>query len=253
MAKNTQVGSGGWLAGLGDFGYLLWQVTLNLRFSFRDRKRVLHQLDHFGVNSVPLVMLVGLFSGAIIAWQGAYQFKGMVSLSILGGQIAKVVFMEMGPVLTAMVISGRVGASMAAELGSMKVTEQIAALRSLSIDPVRYLVLPRVLGLSLMMPVLTLFAIFVALLGAFGVATYFLDITYQTFFSSVKTYFQVSDLMGGLIKSLVFGLIISLICCFKGIQTTGGAKGVGRATISAFVYAAVAILASDFLLWIILF
>lgn len=241
------------LSSIGEFGYLFWQILGRLRYVWRDRKRIIFQLDHIGVESTLLVLLVGLFAGAIIAWQGAYQFKGMVSLSVLGGQVARVVFMEMAPVLTAMVISGRIGASITAEIGTMKVTEQIDALHTLSIDPIRFLALPRFLGLSLMMPILTFFAILIGLLGAFGVATYFLDLSYQTFFSSVRDFFQLSDLLGGLFKSMIFGMIIALIGCFKGLNARGGAKGVGRATINSFVLSAIMILASDFLLWIILF
>lgn len=238
---------------LGEFGYLIWRLLLNLRYTFRDRERVVYQLDHVGVNSVPLVALIGLFAGAIIAWQAAYQFKGMISLSVLGGQVVRVVMMEMAPVLTALVISGRIGASMTAEIGSMKVSEQIDALRTMSIDPVRYIALPRFLGLSLMMPFLTLFAVAVAILGSYLVSDYFLDISRQVFFGSVRDFFAVGDLLGGLAKGAIFGMIIALIGCFMGFHTTGGSRGVGRATISSFVISSVCILAGDFLLWIILF
>ena len=238
---------------LGEIGYLLWQVILNLRFVWKDRKRIWYQLDHIGVDSIPLVLLVGLFAGAIIAWQGAYQFKGMVSLTVLGGQVARVIFMEMAPILTAVVIAGRIGASMTAEIGSMKVSEQIDALRSMAIDPVRYLVLPRFLGLSLMMPILCFFAVCIGMIGAYGVAAYFLDISYQTFFQSVRDFFRVSDLVGGLVKASFFGVLIALIGCYKGLSTSGGAQGVGRSTINSFVNSAVSILVADFLLWIILF
>jgi phospholipid/cholesterol/gamma-HCH transport system permease protein len=238
---------------LGEIGYLLWQVILNLRFVWKDRKRIWYQLDHIGVDSIPLVLLVGLFAGAIIAWQGAYQFKGMVSLTVLGGQVARVIFMEMAPILTAVVIAGRIGASMTAEIGSMKVSEQIDALRSMAIDPVRYLVLPRFLGLSLMMPILCFFAVCIGMIGAYGVAAYFLDISYQTFFQSVRDFFRVSDLVGGLVKASFFGVLIALIGCYKGLSTSGGAQGVGRSTINSFVNSAVSILIADFFLWIILF
>ncbi|MFK7924382.1 MAG: MlaE family ABC transporter permease, partial [Bacteroidia bacterium] len=150
------------LNALGEFGFMLWQVLQNFRHVWRDRRRIIYQLDHVGVNSIPLVLLIGLFAGAIIAWQAAYQFKGMISLSVLGGQVSRVVMMEMAPVLTALVIAGRIGASMTAEIGSMKISEQIDALRCMSIDPVRYIVLPRFLGLSLMMPILTFFALLIA-------------------------------------------------------------------------------------------
>lgn len=238
---------------LGEFGYLAYQVILNLRFAWRDRRRLFYQMDHVGVNSIPLVLLVGLFAGAIIAWQAAYQFRGMVSLDVMGGQATRVVVMEMGPVLTALVISGRIGASMTAEIGSMVVTEQVDALRTLALDPVRYIVLPRFLGLSIMMPVLTMFSNLVAVLGAFVVSNYFLGISSQTFMDSIQDYFQVQDLIGGLFKAFVFGMLIALIGCYKGLSTTGGARGVGRSTINSFVLSAIFILVGDFFLWLILF
>jgi phospholipid/cholesterol/gamma-HCH transport system permease protein len=241
------------LSQLGEFGYLFWSVLGHLRFAWRDRRRVLEQMYQVGVASIPLVVLVGVFAGAIIAWQGAYQFKGMVSLSVLGGQVARIVFMEMAPVMVAMVIAGRVGASMAAELGSMVGGEQIAALRVLAIDPVRYLVMPRFIALGLMLPVLNMFAVAVALFGAFGVSTWFLDISYQTFFQSVQDFFEPGDILGGLFKSWIFGMSIAMIGCFKGLNTKGGSKGLGKSTISAFVYAAIFILVADFMLWIVLF
>ncbi len=241
------------LQALGAFGYLFWRLLLNLRYSLRDRKRIFSHLDQIGVHSIPLILLIGLFAGGTVAWQAAYQFKGMVSLSVLGGQVVRVLMMEMAPVLTALVISGRTGASMAAEIGSMKVSEQIDALQTLSIDPVRYLVLPRFLGLAIMMPILTLFSLTVAVMGAFFVSAYFLNITYQVFFSSVRDFFQIGDLTGGMIKGVIFGMMIALIGCYKGLSTSGGAKGVGESTITAFVICAVSVLVADFLLWIILF
>jgi len=241
------------LTALGEFGYMAYRVTLNLRYSVRDWKRLAFQMDHVGVNSIPLVMLVGFFAGAIIAWQGAYQLQGMMSLDVLGGQAARIVVMEMGPVLTALVIAGRIGASMTAEIGTMKVTEQVDALQTMAMDPIRHIVLPRFLGLTLMMPVLTLFANMVGLLGCYIVSNYFLDISHEAFLDSIKEFFMIKDLTGGLIKSLVFGMLISLIGCYKGLSTTGGARGVGKSTISSFVMSAILILIGDFLLWLILF
>jgi len=238
---------------LGEFGYLIWRVFGTMVHAIRDRERLIYQLNHVGVNSLPLVALIGLFAGGIVAWQAAYQFKGMVSLSVLGGQVVRVMMMEMAPVLTALVMSGRIGASMTAEIGAMKISEQIDALKTMSIDPVRYIVMPRFLAMVIMMPVLTFFSIAVAVFGAFIVSHYFLDITRQVFFDSVRTFFLLGDLLGGLMKGVVFGMLISLIGCFKGMQTRGGARGLGQATIQAFVVSAIAILVSDFLLWIILF
>lgn len=242
-----------WFSAIGQFGYLLLQVLGNLRYSFRDKRRIIYQLEHVGVASIPLVLLVGFFAGAIIAWQAAYQFKGLISLSVLGGQATRVIIMEMGPVLTALVIAGRIGASMTAEIGTMKVTEQIDALRTMALDPVRHIVLPRFLGLSLMMPVLTVFSNLSAIVGAYVVSDYFLDVGSQVFTESIRTYFQVQDLTGGLLKSLFFGVLISLIGCYLGLGTSGGARGVGRSTIQSFVVSAIFILVGDFFLWLILF
>jgi phospholipid/cholesterol/gamma-HCH transport system permease protein len=241
------------LTALGEFGYLIWQILRSFRYVWKDRKRITRQLDHVGVRSILLVLLIGIFAGAIIAWQAAYQFQGMVSMSLLGGQVIRVVMMEMAPVLTALVISGRIGASMTAEIGAMKITDQLTALETMAIDPIRYIAMPRFLGLALMMPVLTLFSVVISVLGAFAVSTFFLDITQEVFFASIRDFFSVWDLIGGLIKGAVFGMIISLVGCYKGLQTRGGAAGLGEATIASFVNSAVGILASDFFLWIILF
>ncbi|MCB9231811.1 MAG: ABC transporter permease [Bacteroidia bacterium] len=238
---------------IGGFGYLAFATVGKLRFSFRDRERVLYQLDHVGVQSIPLVLLVGFFAGAIIAWQAAYQFVGLVSLDLMGKETTRAIVMEMGPVLTALVVSGRIGASMTAEIGTMKVTEQLDALRTMDISPIRYIVMPRFLGLTVMMPVLTSFAVIIAVFGAFGVSNYFMDLSPEIFFDSVKSNFALKDLMGGIFKSFIFGIIISLVGCYMGLNTTGGAEGVGRATIRSFVLCAVIILICDSFLWLILF
>ena len=238
---------------MGDFGFLVYRVVQEGRHVFHDRKRLVTQLDTLGVNSLPLVLIVGFFAGGIIAWQAAAQFRGMISLDVMGGQSMRVVVMEMGPVLTALVISGRLGASMTAEIGSMKITEQVDALKVMGIDPIRFLVLPRVLALALMMPLLTLFADMMALIGSFVVSDYFLDISRQTFFDSVKSFFHLGDLLGGLFKSLIFGLLIAFVGCLMGLQAEGGASGVGKSTIKSFVICAICVLVSDFCLWLILF
>lgn len=244
---------GAYIQSIGAFGYLFYSVLLNLRFVWRDRQRVLYQLDAIGVKSLPIVLLVGVFAGTTIAWQAAYQFRGMAPLSLLGGQVSKTIMMEMAPVLTALVMSGRVGASMTAEIGAMKVAEQIDALRTMAIDPVRYIVMPRFVATSFIMPVLAFFAMVAAVLGAMMICEWFLDVTVYVFLDSFRGLFGFKDMAGGLVKAWVFGTTISLVGSYKGLQTTGGTKGLGESTISSFVLSAVAILISDFLLWIILF
>ena len=238
---------------LGEYGWLLWRVLGCLRFTIKDHRRIFYQMEHIGVKSVPLVLLIGFFSGSIIALQGAYQIKGLAPLSVLGGQAARVIVMEIGPILTALIIAGRIGSSLAAEIGSMKITEQIDALRTLSIDPIRYLVLPRFLGLSVMMPVLTLFANLMGLFGAYVVMRNLLEVTGEVYFDSVKSFFQVKDLLGGLFKGTIFGIIIGTIGCFSGLNTTGGSEGVGKSTIFSFVYTALMILLADYFLWLVIF
>ncbi|MCZ2355872.1 MAG: ABC transporter permease [Bacteroidia bacterium] len=219
----------------------------------RDWGRIREQCIRTGVDSFPLVALVGFFAGSIIAWQAAYQFKGLISLSIMGGQATRVIVMEMGPVLTALVISGRIGASMAAELGTMRLSEQIDALLTLAISPIRFLALPRIVALTIMMPLLTFYANMIAIVGACFVSNYFLGITPETFFSSIQDFVEVKDIFGGIFKAVIFGALISGVSCHIGLKASGGSVGVGNATIQAFVGSAVAVLISDYILWIILF
>ncbi len=179
---------------IGEIASLIWGIILSFPRIWRDRNLILEQMEHVGVNSIPLVVIIGFFTGAVATWQAAYQFQGFISLSFLGSAVSKAIFIELGPVLTAIVLAGRVGASMAAEIGTMKVTEQIDALESLAISPVRYLVAPRFLACIAMLPVLTIIANFIAISGAFGVAYFFQDVSFEVFFGSVKTAFEMKDI-----------------------------------------------------------
>lgn len=238
---------------IGRISMLIWGIFMSFPRIFRDRKLILDQMEHIGVGSIPLVIIIGFFTGAVSAWQAAYQFKGFISLSYLGGAVTKAILIELGPVLTAIVLAGRVGASMAAEIGTMKVTEQIDALESLAINPIRYLVMPRFLACIVMLPVLTIIANFIAIMGAFGVAYLFQDVSFQVFFSSTKSVFEIKDIAGGLIKAFFFGASISIIGCHVGLNAKGGAQGVGNATIRAFVLAASMTLVLDYILWTTIF
>lgn len=210
-------------------------------------------MEHIGVNSLPLVLIIAVFTGAVAAWQAAYQLKGIAPLSFLGGATSRAIITELGPVLTGIVIAGRVGASIAAELGTMKVTEQIDALETMAINPVRYLAMPRFLASVLMMPLLVIFANTIAVFGAYIVSNYFLGVSFSVFFTSVKRFFEFPDLIAGLIKTIFFGGITSLLGCHIGFRTAGGAEGVGLATIRSFVMSAALILILDYLLWMFLF
>jgi phospholipid/cholesterol/gamma-HCH transport system permease protein len=238
---------------IGQISMLLLDIFKSTHRLYRDRRLLFEQMAHIGVGSLPLVLIIGLFTGMVSAWQAAYQFKGMISFSLIGGAVSRAIFIELGPVLTAIVIAGRVGASIAAEIGTMKVTEQIDALESMAINPVRYLATPRFLGAVIMMPILVVFANAIALFGAFLVSNFFLDLTPEVFFSSVKRFFQSKDIIAGIVKSVFFGGVTSLLGCHIGFRTSGGAEGVGLATIRSFVISSAMILILDYSLWTIIF
>ena len=219
----------------------------------KNRRLVFYQMEHIGVNSLPLVLIIAVFTGAVSAWQAAYQLKGIAPMSFLGGAVARAIITELGPVLTGIVIAGRVGASIAAELGTMKVTEQIDALETMAISPIRYLAMPRFVAAVIMLPLILIFANVIAIVGAYVVSNYFLNVSYAVFFTSVKRYFILADFFYGLVKTVFFGGITSLLGCHIGLRTEGGAEGVGLATIRSFVLSAAVILILDYALWSIFF
>jgi phospholipid/cholesterol/gamma-HCH transport system permease protein len=234
---------------LGEYSRMMSQVILSLGRVFKDRRLIVDQMLHVGVNSLVLVGIIGLFTGAVSCWQAAYQIKGLISFSYLGSATTKAIIIELGPVLTAIVLAGRVGASMAAELGTMKVTEQIDALESMAISPHRYLAMPRITATTIMLPILVVYSSTIAIFGSYSVATFFLGVPSDTFLSGFKKAFEAKDVFAATVKALFFGLSISSIGCFIGFQTSGGAEGVGLSTIKAFVIAAASILILDYVLW----
>lgn len=237
----------------GQISNLFWGIIKSFRQIPKSKSLIFFQMEHIGVNSLPLVLIIAIFTGAVAAWQAAYQLKGIAPLSFLGGATTRAIITELGPVLTGIVIAGRVGASIAAELGTMKVTEQIDALETMAISPVRYLAMPRFLASVLMMPILVVFANTIAVLGAYIVSNYFLGVSFAVFFNSVNRFFNFSDLISGLIKTVFFGGVTSLLGCHIGFKTTGGAEGVGLATIRSFVISAALILILDYVLWMLIF
>jgi phospholipid/cholesterol/gamma-HCH transport system permease protein len=241
------------LAEFGSISRLLFNTFSHLGWTFRNSDLLLKQMEHIGTDSIPLVVVIGFFTGMVSAWQAAYLFKGLITNTFIGSAVSRAIFIELGPVLTAIVIAGRVGASIAAELGTMKVTEQIDALESLGISPVRFLSTPRVVAATIMMPILVVFANIIALGGAFLVANFFLGNTGKIFFDSVQRFFNMKDVMGGLVKSVVFGAVTALIGVYVGFRTEGGAEGVGLATIRAFVLSSAMVLILDFMLWMVIF
>jgi len=232
---------------------LIWRTFQVVPRTFANARSVFQQMDRIGIGSIPLVLVTSLFVGAVTAVQAAYQFHGYVPLKYLGTVVGKSVILELGPVLTALVVGGRVSASIAAELGTMKVTEQIDAMEMIAIDPVEYLVLPRIVAATIMLPVLTIFSDLLAILGGMVVANISIHVGFNTFGTGLKLLFRTQDLAGGLMKTFVFGFIIALMGCYNGFETRGGAEGVGIATMKAVVSSCLLILVSNYLLASLIF
>ncbi len=216
-------------------------------------KLIFDSMLEIGVRSLPIVLVISVFAGATTAWQANYQLEGYISMRYLGTAVSKSIILELGPVLTGLVIAGRVGASIAASLGAMRVTEQIDALSTMAIDPVRYLVLPRVIASMVMVPLLTIYSCFFGIIAGMFVSMYLLNVSMGIFIFGLRHYFYISDLVVCLVKSLVFGTGLSVLGCYYGFNTSGGAEGVGRAAIKAYVAASVFILLSDFIVAYIAF
>jgi phospholipid/cholesterol/gamma-HCH transport system permease protein len=215
----------------------------------KDRKLIIEQMVIVGTDSLPLVILIGAFTGAIAALEATLLFSKFNLINItrpfLGASIATAVFTELTPVLTALVIAGRVGGSMAAQLGTMAVSEQIDALDMMAIDKDRFLAMPRVLSALLMMPVLAVFSNIVALGGSYVLTAIKFDFSAYEFFTSIQTYFSTKEVFISISKSLTFGVTTALIGCYVGFRTSGGAEGVGKSTVRAFTLSASAILVLD--------
>ncbi len=241
------------LAEVGRISLLVFATFRQLARGLRGFRLVVEQMHTIGVQSLVLVFIVSLFTGAVAAVQAAYQFASMVPMKYLGAVIVRSVVIELGPVLTALIVGGRVGASIAAELGTMRVTEQIDALEAMAIDPVRYLVVPRVVAAVIMLPVLTVLSNAIAIYGSYVVAVTTVGVSTHTFVVSLQQFFYLKDLWSGLIKAVFFGAVIAWMGCYHGFRTEGGAEGVGVATTRAVVASCVQVLIIDYVLANVLF
>jgi phospholipid/cholesterol/gamma-HCH transport system permease protein len=210
------------------------------------RHDIVEQFDLLGAGSLTVVLLSGLFTGAALASQGGLTLDPFGARPLVGRLVSATMIKELGPVLTALMLTGRIGSGIAAELGSMAVTDQINALRALGTDPVRKLVVPRVLAGLFMAPVLTVIADFIGILGGWIVARFQLQVNSGLYWSSVTEGLYMQDVWMGLTKPFVFGLIITTIACHVGLRTTGGTAGVGKSTTVSVVAGSVAVIAADF-------
>lgn len=214
------------------------------------KRTLLPALYLVGVRSVPVVAITGMFIGMVMAVQTYHQFHRMGLATRLGSMINITVVRELGPVLAATMLAGRVGCAMAAELGTMKVTEQIDALACLGAHPIHYLVVPRFLACTLLTPLLTVMADFMGIMGAAFICTRIYGIESHFYWANAMGYVRPSDIVSGLVKAVAFGAAIGIVSCHRGLHSRAGAEGVGRASTEAFVASFVAILVIDFFLGI---
>jgi phospholipid/cholesterol/gamma-HCH transport system permease protein len=242
----------GFIEDVGGMLSLAARVGISLFRSPWRVRLILGQMDFIGVGSTFLVALTGLFTGMVFATQSISAFAMFRAESLVGPVVTLSVTRELAPVLTALMMTMRAGSAMCTELGTMRVTEQIDALVTLAVDPVKYLVFPRVLAGVLMAPVLCTAFDAAGLFGTYAVAIWVEGLSSGPFLAKIQYLINPSDITHGLIKSAVFGLIIAVIACYKGINARGGAKGVGLATTAAMVQAAVAIFMFDYLLDVVL-
>lgn len=214
-------------------------------FYFRD---VVEQFETIGVGSLTVVLLTGLFTGMVLALQSGFTLDQFGARSMVGRLVSASMVKELGPVLTGLMVAGRVGSGIAAELGSMMVTEQIAALRALGTDPMRKLVLPRMFAGLVMVPLLTVVSVAIAMAGAWLVTITQLQVASSVYWNAVVAGLYIQDVWMGIIKPFFIGITITSIGCHVGMRTRGGTQGVGRATTNAVVAASVAVIAVDFLI-----
>ena len=245
----------GSLTEFGDFSRFCaqsWSWLFRGALRWRGIRLLAPQLYEVGTRSIPVVMITGLFVGMVLAVQAVMQFKSINMEGRLGTVVNLSVLRELGPVLTGVMLAGRVGGGLAAELGTMRVTEQIDALRAMGADPLRVLVMPRFLACTLMIPVLVLYASFMGVLGGYAISVYVYNVSGPEFWRYSAETVTYHDVLQGPIKSVFFGAALSLICCYKGFRCAPGAAGVGRACNQAFVASSMAILALDFFVGMLL-
>lgn len=213
----------------------------------------LAQMEFMGVGSLFIVILTGLFTGMVFAVQTVSVFRLFDAQTLVGSTVTLSLTRELGPVLTALMVTARVGSAIATELGTMKVTEQVDALHTMAVNPIQYLVTPRIIAAIIMLPVLTAFCDLIGIAGAYIVSVTLMDIDGGMFLGKIAMYSDSWDVTSGLIKAGVFGLILAVVACHKGLNATGGARGVGLATTSSVVTSSILILVSDYFLTVLLY
>jgi phospholipid/cholesterol/gamma-HCH transport system permease protein len=234
-----------WISAVGRLGQYLADVGRGVREVRSWAGLAAVQMRRIGVQSLPLALIIAVFTGVVLSLQAAYSLAGATPRYFVGTLVEKTVLMELCPVLTGLALAGRVGANIAAELGTMRVTEQVDALETLAYNPYSYLVVPRVLAATIMFPVIVALAMGVAIFAGWLTAITQIDLSSTDFVKGLRIFYRFKDLWYGLVKSLSFGMAVGLIGCAKGLGTSGGAEGVGRNTTEAVVIGAAMILVLD--------
>lgn len=236
------------LVGLGRVGILFAQgVSLIFKPPFR-WTIMLKQMEFIGNKSLGVVILTGVFTGMVMTFQSYRSLRDFGSESIVGGLVAVAMVRELGPVLTSLMVNARAGSAIAAELGTMRVTEQIDALSSMAVSPIQYLITPRIVAGFVMLPLLTAISDFTGIAGGYLVGVLLLGVDPGIFIAKILDFVTFGDIMQGTVKAAVFGVVLTMVGSYKGFTTSGGAEGVGRATTEAVVISAVSILFTDYLI-----
>jgi phospholipid/cholesterol/gamma-HCH transport system permease protein len=233
------------LSGIGAWGRMIWRAGAALKEVDVWLGLTLRQMTKIGVDSVPIALFIAMFTGIVLALQASYTFTGAIPLYFVGVLVGKTMMLELGPVLTGLALAGRVGANISAELGTMKVTEQIDALETMAYPPVAYLVVPRILAGIIMFPIVTALAIGMGIGAGWLTALQLLDMSTYEFMHGLTLFFLPFDVFFAMIKATSFGFMVTSIGCFYGFQTRGGAEGVGRSTTQAVVISSMVILVLD--------
>ncbi|GHV15076.1 putative ABC transporter permease protein [Fibrobacterales bacterium] len=241
------------VSAIGELVVLLFSTLIRLPFLPHVRNLTIKQMISIGVSSLPLLLVTSIFTGMVATVQAEFQFRNLVPDKFVGTAACKMILIELGPILTALVMAGRVGSALAAEIGSMKEKEELAAYEVLGLDPLKYLALPRFVAFFIMLPALSIISNCLALIGGWIVCVFALDITSYTYYTGMQYMFEIRDLFSGVLKSFVFGTLIYLLGYYHGLNAGAGAKGVGMATMSVVVSSCVAILIFDLLVAMLIF
>jgi phospholipid/cholesterol/gamma-HCH transport system permease protein len=235
-------------AHLGRYCALMWWMLRNIHNAKEYSRNIYQQMVSIGNDSIPIVVFVSAFVGMVTAVQSAYQLYDWIPRAVVGSLVVKSVLLELTPLMTALVLAGKVGATITAELGTMRVTEQIDALEALAFDSISYLITPRVLAGMLMFPILIIFGDLVAILGGLVGSVAVANIPAEAFIRGMKNSFETWDAVFGIIKAIFFGFTITSVACYQGYYVEGGSEGVGKATMRTVVLTCLAVVVMDFVL-----